>query len=158
MVKAWHVFFGPATRPWQYLMRRGFGHVLAAGYDPDHRMWIFFDPSRTGTMIQVMPEGPACAELYDTWVFGCRPHILRIVARSDRWICPPAFSCVGAIKALLGIRSRALLPFGLYRDLVARGAEKLYPPQVNHGDFRQAGNSEGGSDRAVVARTGGTTR
>lgn len=154
MVRAWHVFFCKTAGPFGILARGGFGHVMAAGYDPEHKLWIFFNPTRTGTLIEALPEGPACAALYCYWCEISNPRILRVVARTDRFMVPPMFSCVAAIKALLGVRCRALLPRGLYRDLVAKGAEVLEVPQSDEQHIRITVSSAAGSERRSDASAG----
>jgi hypothetical protein len=144
MVRAWHLFFGPAAAPWSHILRGAFGHVAAAGYDAEHKLWIFFNPSARSLMIRALPEGPECAAIYGEWVAACRPHILRIVPQQARRLFPPCFSCVGAIKALCGIRSRALLPGALYRDLVAQGAEQLKVPDVDVQETIDAAHANSG--------------
>jgi hypothetical protein len=52
--------------------------------------------------------------------------VLRVASRRDRLNAPAFGFCGGSMKALLGIRSWALTPRGLYRELLRRGAETVH--------------------------------
>lgn len=167
MVNEWLIFFGPAAPPISWITRKGFGHVFAAGWDPIVERWIIYDPTRRGTLITVCIETEAFHEHLGLLAKACEPHILRFAPRADRRLSPLLFSCTAAIKALLGLRSRALWPYGLYRHLRAQGAEIVEVPQIE-GDSGQpilvtkhpagaAGRSvdQGGTRRAGTAGEGG---
>lgn len=127
------MFFGPAPPGWwSRLLHPRFQHVCAAGCDAETQCWVFYDPERTGTQIEVVPyENEALADArLGAWAQACDPHVLRVTARSERSLCPPAFGCVGAIKALLGVRCWAAFPRGLYRYLLAHGAEVVEVPSA----------------------------
>lgn len=129
MIHSYLVFFSPAPPPISWLMRRGFSHVMAAGYDLKLDMWVFYDPSRRATLITMHRPGPDCDRLLGIWARTCDPHVLRVYPQARRHLSPPLFSCTGAIKALLGVRSWSLWPHGLYRHLRANGAEIVEVPR-----------------------------
>jgi hypothetical protein len=128
-LRLWQVFFSEGHGPgfWRLFTRRGFRHVAAAAYFADQGCWVFVEPCRHRMVISVRrPDeaGPLFAALVHNATV-----ILRVRGREQRRHVPAMFSCVGAIQALLGIRTRALRPHGLYRHLLAQGAEIVEPPQ-----------------------------
>ncbi|MCA1831216.1 MAG: hypothetical protein LC750_00450 [Actinobacteria bacterium] len=121
--RLWLVFFmepdGPAW--WARLLRPGFRHVAAASWYAAEERWVYFNPSRAGTSIQIFTAEqfpPVLTALLDQ-----STAVLRVASRFERGNAPALAFCVGEVKALLGLCSPALTPFGLYRDLRALGAE-----------------------------------
>lgn len=126
-LRRWHIFFCDDDAGWWRLItRKGFRHVEAAAYFADQDRWVFVLPSREHFRIEVRrPEesGP----IYTAMML--RAHaILAFNGRKDRTHVPVGPSCVGMIKALTGIKSRALWPHGLYADLLRQGAEVIDVP------------------------------
>lgn len=169
--RLWLIFFGDADRAWWWtrLFRPGFRHVSAAAWFADTERWVYFNPTGPGTVIQVATDaefGPRFQQLVQD-----STAILRMPSRHSRGMCPAAFFCVGAIKALLGVKSRALTPFGLFRHLVAEGAEIVERPEDDLGlsrarpataaaataDSRSGGGpvDHGGTRAPETARRGG---
>jgi hypothetical protein len=131
--REWLIFFGDGPRAawWDCLTKPGFRHVCAASYYASIGAWVFYDVSRKGTDIRVIPEEKA-GPFFAAWVH-VSAAILRMRSRKDRTAVPSFFYCVGAMKALLGIRSSALLPEGLFHDLLRKGAEIVeIPDRVSH--------------------------
>jgi hypothetical protein len=136
--RLWLIFFSSADPLswWSRLMPAGFGHVCAAAWFADAERWVHVNPTWRGLVVEVMTADE----------FGSRFQqlvtrsavVLRMASSHHRNGMPATFYCVGAIKALLGVQSRALLPRGLYRDLRRKGAE------VVDGIAVQAGHSSGG--------------
>lgn len=122
-LRLWLVFFAQAQRPywWSRFFKRGFNHVCAAAYYADRRHWVYFDPARPGTSIRLLTEDEWTAP-YARLLATCT--IVRFKGRYDRRASPATWYCVGAIKSLLGIESRALTPYQLYRDLLRQGGEE----------------------------------
>lgn len=113
----------PGSYWWARFFRPGFKHVSAASWFDLEQRWVYFNPARPGTTILVIRSeefGPLLAQLQ-----ASSRAILRVRSEQNRFRTPAAWFCVGALKALLGIRSRAFSPYGLYRDLVRRGAEPV---------------------------------
>lgn len=124
MVRSWWVIFidgGERLRWWDLFTRPGFRHVAAVGYDSELKVWVIYDPLAPATRLEVVPDGPHIDGLLGELVSGGK--VLRVIPKACRRIAPPMFGCVGAIKALLGIRGGALVPHGLYRQLLRDGAE-----------------------------------
>jgi hypothetical protein len=95
-------------------------HVRAVGWVPDQRLWLFYDVGLTRTSVAVAPDCPGARE-------AALPDGVTILAMQagER---PPlwpriGFWCVPAVAHLVGLRSCALSPMGLYRDCLRHGAE-----------------------------------
>lgn len=127
------VFFGQAEKPgaMTWFLRDGFRHVAAAAWFDKTRRWVFFDPARNGTQIVVLDNATGLVKL-ERWM-ACSSAILAVVSNPVRNRPPPFAYCVGHVKALLGLRSRALSPRGLFQHLVRHGAEILRAPEHSHG-------------------------
>lgn len=126
--RLWLVFFSSGHVPswWSRFLRPGFRHCCAASFYSDLGLWVYFNPTRRGTVIQIFtPDefGPRFQGLINE-----SAAIVRVRSQHCRRSASAAFFCVGAIKALLGIRSGALVPMGLYRDLLRIGAEQVVIP------------------------------
>lgn len=114
--KAWHDIF---TCP-------DFRHCMVLGYDPYLRIWVMYDPLTTGTRIEVFDIDDKSLNI-----------IIAFITEHGRWLKTDPGSavfpagqwrlyCVPAIKHLLGIKSSALTPKGLYRDLLKAGAQPVF--------------------------------
>ena len=113
-MQEWHVAL--RTRP-------GLGHVLAFGFDGGSGVWIVVDPMRHGTVVTVLPPWE-----FDAWVLeiSLEFEIYRIARRAETAVWFPGLWCVGAVKRLVGLRSSALSPAGLRRDLLGAGARRVF--------------------------------
>lgn len=127
--RLWIVFFRDRSPYWwiDRLLAPGFRHVSAIAYYPSAQRWVAYDPTFRSTAILVLDDVYAEA-LMAQWSHEAGA-IVRMPSCAGRPMCPPFFGCVGAIKALLGIRSGALFPRTLHRHLLARGAEPLPLPR-----------------------------
>lgn len=117
---------GPAW--WARALRPGYRHVCAASWYAAEERWVYFNPARPGTTVAIF-TAEQFAPLLEQ-LLARSSAVLRAASRYERGAAPAAAFCVGEIKALLGIRSWALTPYGLYRDLLARGAENVRTPCV----------------------------
>jgi hypothetical protein len=125
--RLWLVFFGDSVPSfWSRWLRPGFRHVAAASYFADQERWVYVDACRSGTVIDVCRQ----EEFQDRFaaLMTNSSHILRVTARRDRRRTVATYYCVGAVKALVGVNSRAMTPRGLYHDLLALGAEVVGKP------------------------------
>ena len=132
--QAWVVFTGQTDLPWLRLLRRGFRHCFVILNDGAH--WMTFDPLSNYTDVHVC-HLPAAFDL-PLWLkdrgLKVVPAAIRRPARPAPWM---PYSCVEAVKRLLGIHSRRILtPWHLYRYL----SEGLAPsvlsnPSDHQGDF-----------------------
>lgn len=155
--RMWLVFFGEGTEPawWARFFAPGYRHVRAAAYFGEAGRWVLFDPTRRGTVVEVLTESE-----FEPWLarwLGSSVLVLRVTSRFDRGSTPATWHCVGAIKALLGVRSRALSPRGLAAYLLAHGAEVVAPVEpalvqpVQHAEPASGGPISG---RAAQAGAG----
>lgn len=159
MVRAWLVFFGEGARVswWDVFTAPGFRHVSAAGYDVEASVWVFVDPARSRMAVDVVADEAEADRRLGAIALAAR-HCLRMAPREERRLSPAMFGCVGAMKALLGVRCRALSPRGLYRHLADIGAEPVEVPRVDvqsaEGAAPPAGRSIDRGDEAAAAGAG----
>lgn len=103
----WNVVFERGRTPW--------GHVLAFAFDG--LTWLVVDPHIGWTEVYSVP-----ADEIERWIADLgEVSILRLEGRRRAPLLP-GFFCVGTIKRLIGLRSGALSPEGLRRDLLRAGA------------------------------------
>lgn len=131
MIIHWYVGFigdheGRGRHWFDLFTDKDFRHVLAIGYDPMNKVWVYYDPTLLATIIDVYhPDNEALNGL------------ISFVSRNGRWLkVKPKIKvcsfgrwrhyCVPAIKHLLGSSSSALTPRGLYRDLIREGAQPAF--------------------------------
>lgn len=121
------VFTGRADLWWLKFLKPGFRHCFLALRDGGH--WVVMDPLSHRTEIQVPPlDGgfDLCRWLEDQGFTVVRTRVFRAddgdSARPAPWM---PFSCVEAVKRVLGIRSRRVVtPWGLYCYLTAKARGK----------------------------------
>lgn len=111
---------------WNVVIERGrtpWGHVFAFAFDARTGVWIVIDPHLRWTRVFTVPAGAP----FRRWVAGVAPtaDIYRITGRGEAPIGLGWF-CVGTVKRLVGLRSGALSPAGLKRDLVRAGARQVF--------------------------------
>lgn len=114
--RAWHDIF---TCP-------RFRHVFAMGYDPELHVYVVYEPSVYGTQIEVLAADERAVDILILHIAqtGCW---LKVDPRQGRFLLGLwRFYCVPAVKHLLGVRSCALSPKGLYRHLVKQGAQPAF--------------------------------
>lgn len=125
----WVIFFGDTRQGhwWCRLLRPGFRHVAAAAWFVRQERWVIVDPVAGGTVVEVLR-----AEEANGWIgqlFAGASAVVRFESGHARAMQPATGFCVAQIKALLGVRCRALTPYGLYRHLIAHGAEIVDAPK-----------------------------
>jgi hypothetical protein len=119
MIMEWNVAFK--------VLRGGAGlpiHVSAVGYDPEGGVYVMVDPHRFA--IEVRALSPAEFDRWAALQFMLGGEVYRIAAREDTPLWFPGLWCVGVVKRLVGLRSGALSPGGLRRDLVRAGAQRVF--------------------------------
>ena len=128
LIGEWYAaFFDPLERHWwSRLCRPGFRHVAAFVYCPEQACWVVYDVTLRRTWVQLLTS-----EQMDAWVANLPAHrrILRMRARNDGGGWRAGFWCSPAVAHLLGVRTRALRPEALHRDLVALGAVPAFEGQ-----------------------------
>ena len=114
-LRAWVVFSGQADLPWLKILKPGFRHCAVLLNDGER--WITIDPLSNYTDVTV--HHVATAFDLPRWMCG-RGHIVvpAEVSRSETPAPLGLFSCVEAVKRVLGIHDRLILtPWQLYRHL-----------------------------------------
>lgn len=112
MIAVWNVAFEQT---------RWFGHVSAFGCDGG--VWVHVNPTLSDIEVRVMSPRD-----FDAWIadFAARAEVWRIAAAGRTSLVCPGFWCVGVVKRLVGLRSGALSPAGLRRDIVRAGASRVF--------------------------------
>jgi hypothetical protein len=129
--RLWLVFFSEAKdEPWwaRWFTPPGYRHVAACAWFADQERWVYYNPTRTGTVILLYREDEFAGrfqQLIDT-----SSLVLRVRSSRTRKATPFGWWCTGAVKALLGCRGFAVTPFGLARYLQDHGAEAVLSPCV----------------------------
>jgi hypothetical protein len=122
----WLVCFptGPRLFWFDWLARRRMKHVVIFGYVAETNVWIHYNVNYFRTIVEMMPP---CVEV-DTLLraYQRMGPMLRVrPGTHHRFASHFFFYCVTAAKHLLAVKSGALTPYGLYRDLVALGATEI---------------------------------
>jgi len=122
---AWYVAFFDGERPhwWWSLCRPGFRHVAAFGYCAEQAVWLLYDVTLKRTFIHALTS-----DQMDAWVDELPAHrtILHLQSGAAEPASRVGFWCTTAVAHLLGVRSRALRPEALCRDLLALGARHAF--------------------------------
>lgn len=131
--ESWVVFTGQTDLPWLRLLRRGFRHCFVILNDGTH--WLTVDPLSNYTDIHVC-HVPAEFDL-PLWLADRGLKVLPVrmqrPARPAPWM---PFTCVEAVKRLLGIHRRWLItPWQLYRYLAQAQACAATNPSHPQGDL-----------------------
>ena len=121
MSVSWYIGFTARPRKhwFDVFTSKNFRHVLALSYDPACEVWLYYDVGLNGTYIDSFPKGsPVIAALIAEVPRWLKTNVRQTLYPRGLW----RFYCVPAIKSLVGLKSCALTPKGLYRDLVKAGA------------------------------------
>ncbi len=115
--------------------RTPLGHVYAFAHDPFADVWIVVDPHFRWTEIYALKAG----EQFDRWVriVSEGADIYRLRGRGNAPVLPGWF-CVAQVKRLIGLRSGALSPEGLRRDLLRAGAQQVFQRESQNPQGRPA--------------------
>lgn len=125
---AWYVAFFGSRREhwWDWLAPRGFQHVLAFAYAAHAERWVVYDVGRHRTVIRTLTT-----EAFTRWLAGLPRGRTIVHFEAGDAEAEPAFRagfwCSTAVAHLVGVRTRALRPAALYRDLLAQGARPAFP-------------------------------
>lgn len=146
--RTWLLFFCDGDRGhwWSRFFRSGYRHIRAMAWFDDAQRWVYFDPTGKGLHLEILPDSAVGARFEH--LVSSSSAILRVRSDFGRGYFPAVFCCVGAIKSLIGIKSRALGPYGLYRHLVARGAELVERPSEDRLDVESPGSAAEVAGRA----------
>ena len=136
--KAWVVFSGQADLFWLRILKPGFRHCSVLLNDGAH--WITFDPlsNYTDVMVHNLPQD------FDLplWLKD-RGHKV-VPAHIERPLNPAPFmpfSCVEAVKRVLGLHKRFVLtPWQLYRHLKKQNDQPLSAAEQPNSQHNQKGD------------------
>lgn len=123
MLPAWYVVFVPANATWIHrLLKPGFQHCWAFGWDAEADRWIVFNPGFDGILVRALHDKRFPELLAELAAERATVVLAPMMAQPSTRLRIPA-TCVTAIEALLGLACRrALTPYRLYRNLLALGA------------------------------------
>jgi hypothetical protein len=114
----WFVVFNEksASRLLGLITLGRFKHVSAFGYCPGVKVWLLYDVQLSATRLMLMDKAAVMA-----WSSGCT--VVRIVPPRQRmgWSSRAGFTCVNAVKHLIGLRCVAITPTSLYRHILRNG-------------------------------------
>ena len=119
-------FYGRSSVAWlDRLVPGRFKHVSAFGYSHGARVWVFYDFGFTRARVFVLPAGERANAMLGEWT--AEASVLKINSGQGRapWL-RLGFWCVPAMRHLVGVRSGALLPDGLWRDCLQQGAGTVF--------------------------------
>ena len=132
--KAWVIFSGKADLPWLKCLKPGFRHCFVILNDG--RNWVTIDPllNYMDVMVHTVPaefDLPRWLQARGHKVVEAPLYRLK---KPAPWM---AFTCVEAVKRVLGIHARMVLtPWQLYRHLTKKQTATLPPRQIlNKGDL-----------------------
>ena len=117
--KAWVVFSGKADLPWLNILKPGFRHCFVLLNDGHN--WISFDPMANYTELKTYHHLAADFDL-PVWLEQRNYLPVPTKIRTPEKPAPIGFfSCVEAIKRVLGIHDRLILtPHQLYQHLTQK--------------------------------------
>lgn len=126
--RLWLVFFGEADGApwWSWFLQPGYRHVVACAWFAEQERWVYFNPTRRGTVILLYRDDEFGGRF--TQLMNSSSCALRVRSTMTRSTTPFGWWCTGAVKALLGVRSRALRPIALRDHLLRHGAEVVHMP------------------------------
>ncbi|MGH1399429.1 MAG: hypothetical protein ACRBCT_09480 [Alphaproteobacteria bacterium] len=132
-LKAWVVFSGQADLLWLKLLKPGFRHCYVILNDGNH--WVSVDPLSNYTDVSVH-NMPADFDL-PRWMQSRGHTILPAeILRPEKQAPWMPFSCVEAVKRILGIHKHFMLtPWNLYRYLQKQNTKSTFDPKTTIPDF-----------------------
>lgn len=121
---AWVVFSGETDIPWLKILKPGFRHCFVLINDGER--WMSIDPLSSYTEVLMYHHITSSFDLPD-WLKSRGYKVMKTEITRDRKKAAPmmVFSCVEAIKRLLGIHARFIMtPHQLYRFLKSQTQTK----------------------------------
>jgi len=122
----WILLFSKKRGPWwvRLLACGRYHHVKAIAYLPMMRAWLFYDVKFNGTRLMLAREDdPGTRAFLHNYLDSCDPVAMPRLPIPKRVAPHAGFWCTLAMKHLVGIRTGALRPDGLWRDSVAAGGK-----------------------------------
>lgn len=128
---AWVVFSGETDIPWLKILKPGFRHCFVLINDGER--WMSIDPLSSYTEVLMYHHITPCFDL-PYWLQGRGYKVMKTKITRDHKKAAPVmiFSCVEAIKRLLGIHKRFVFtPHQLYLFLKSNTKTHNTIPQQN---------------------------
>lgn len=152
-VARWHLAFHVKRLTWwgEYFIPGRFSHVSAFAYLSLAKCWLLIEMTpRSNAKVVVWPDA---SENYIMpsplvrWTEDCSILAMDVRRRYGLSVKVSFFwRCTTAVKDLLGVKSRALSPEGLWDDLVRQGAKVVFDGQHGELETTAAGSGPGGAD------------
>lgn len=127
---SWCVVFNvEAASTWMRFIPGRFKHVRAYAFIPKTKTWLFYDVHFSGTKLMAIPDGPDSRAAI--WSFigppGCSYVVAvpRLPPRRRRF--PWSNWCTPALRHLLNLPGRAVLPDHFYQDCIDNGGTRFEP-------------------------------
>jgi hypothetical protein len=122
----WILLFSKKRGPWwvRLLACGRYHHVKAIAYLATMRAWLFYDVKFNGTRLILARENdPGTRAFLHNYLDSCDLVAMPRLPIPKRVAPHAGFWCTLAMKHLVGIRTAALRPDGLWRDSVAAGGK-----------------------------------
>lgn len=133
---AWVVFSGETDLPWLKFLKSGFRHCFVL--INDGQRWVSIDPLSPYTEVQVYHHLIPSFDL-PSWLEGRGYKVCKASINRDHKKAAPimVFTCVEAIKRLLGIHKRFIVtPWQLYRCLTTKVETQIQDHQFTKGELQ----------------------
>lgn len=142
-IQQWYVVFSKRRVPrcyfWHWLLKPEFSHLYLVREAPDGNAMLI-DPLKWGVAVQ-FTETPI-----DDYLLGVSPHATAVLGyiadyrRIFNFVPRGFYTCVTMVKAVLGLKTMTLTPFGVYRHLLRNPLTSVVKPYVPYVQ-NQAGNA-----------------
>lgn len=120
-------FSGKTELTWLHMLRPGYRHcfvVIEHISQEGDASWVLYNPLSTGTQLAVWSS--ANDETIRTWLVqqGYEVLVARALPATERIFCWRPYTCVEAIKRLLGLHApQVFTPWQLYKALKIQQSE-----------------------------------
>lgn len=150
--KEWFVVFTESTPKWwvRWLAWGKFKHVSVFGKVERSGAWIFYDVWMNRAQVMVIGDWEADVAIGHYADIGTVVRFPRLLGDEGEFHWRPGFWCVPAVAHILGIRSCALRPDALFRQILAKGGQVI----VSEGRENEAERAEGRSRAEAAAGSG----
>ncbi len=137
----WYVAFHRRPRLYWFdwlVWGNDFRHVSVFGHVPESDAWVWASCTRHGVVIEAVP-GPAVAgRLAAAAASGPVLRVAKGEASPASW--PPLY-CVSFVCRVLNVPLRALTPYGLFRQLLRNGAQRVLDDEPKASEGRPGGQT-----------------
>ncbi len=133
---AWVIFSGETDLPWLKFLKPGFRHCFVLMNDGER--WMSIDPLSPYTEVQIYHHLNPSFDL-PSWLESRGYKICKAsINREQKKAAPPMmFTCVEAIKRLLGIHKRFVVtPWQLYQCLTNKAEKQIQEDQFTKGELQ----------------------